>query len=88
MRILSDADVTFVSEVSHRMNSFVTYVETEEEDKKLNDRVERHHHYFYWKNGRESLVNNTLEFVETKFEDQMVRMGNWNFVMTFAAARW
>ena len=69
-----------LSEVSNWMYSFVTYVDTEEEAEhtmtKLKDVIIASGDG----NVRESLVNNTLDFIETKFENQLVRMENWNYM--------
>ena len=80
MTVLSDFDVAFVSEVSDWMYSFVTYVENEEEAKdsmtKLKDVITAA------ADGdvRKSLVDDTLYLLEIKFEDQLVRMGNWRYM--------
>ena len=80
MTILSEYDVAFVSEVSNWLYLFVTYVKMEEEVTdsmaKLKDVIMAS----VGENIRESLVVNTFEFVEDKFEDQLVRMGNWKYM--------
>ena len=81
MTVLSESDVAFVSEVIAWMYSFVTYVKTEEEAEdsmtKLKDVI------IASADGdvRKSLVENTLHFVETMFDYQLVRMANWNYTM-------
>ena len=63
------------------MYSFVTYVETEEEAEdsmtKLKDVIIPSTDG----DGRKSFVDDTLHFVETNFADQLVRMGNWNYMI-------
>ena len=78
--VSSEHDVAFVSEVSNWFYSFVTYIETEEEATdsmaKLKDVIMAS----VGGNIKESLVVNTFEYVEDKFEDQLVRMGNWKYM--------
>ena len=65
------------------MYSFVTYVETEEETKdsmtKLKDVITAS------ADGdvKKSLVDDTLYFVETKFENQLGHMHNWKYMMKY-----
>ena len=84
MTVLYKADVDFLSEVSAWMYSFVMYDETEEEAEdsmmKLKDVI------IASADGdvRKSLVKDTSHFVETKFANQLIRMGKWNYMMKWS----
>ena len=81
MHVLTTLDVSFVSEVSAWLYSFITYVETEEEAAdsvtKLmavitDAAVDR--------DVTSALVESTILFVETKFETELRCVGNWNYM--------
>ena len=81
MNVVSDLDVTFVSEISAWLYSFITYIETEDEAKdsmtKLMGVIRAA--------GEEGVVTShvvedTIEYVETKFIDELPNMGNWRYM--------
>ena len=81
MHVLTTLDVSFVSEVSVWLYSFITYVETEEEAAysmtKLTAAITD---AAVDGDATSALVESTILFVETKFETELRRMGNWNYM--------
>ena len=77
MNVVSDLDVTFVSEISAWLYSFATYIETENEPKDSMTKLM----VVIWAAANEGavtshVVEDTIKFVETKFQDELPNMGN------------
>ena len=80
--IVTTLDVSFVSEVSTWLYSFITCVETEEEaSDSMSNLMAVITAAGVDGDATSSLVESTLLVVETKFETELGRMGNWNYMM-------
>ena len=81
MTIVTTLDVEFVSEISAWLYSFVTYIETEEEESDSMDKLMR-----LIRAAADAgavtrvLVEDTIFFVETKFQDELPTMGKWRYM--------
>ena len=78
MNVVSDTDVTFVSEISAWLYSFVTFIETEEEAKDSMSKLMGVIRAAADEGAVTSyVVEDTIEFSETKFKDELPNIGNW-----------
>ena len=81
MAIMNEFDVAFVKEISAWLYSFVTYIETYDEANdsmaKLMEMVEA-----VKMKGEvsTSVVENTISFIDTKFQTELPVMGNWMYM--------
>ena len=77
MTVVTTLDVEFVSEMSAWLYSFGSYIETEEEASDSMDKLMR-----LIRAGAvtRSLVEDTILFIETKFQDKLPNMGNWRYM--------
>ena len=81
MDVVSDTDVMFVSEISAWLYSFVTYIKTEEEEKDSMAKLMGVIRAAADEGAVTShVVEDTIEFVETKFKDELPNMGNWRYM--------